>query len=155
MRTTKMRNICYIIVKENRMQSERKEIKMTKFFSILFNLIYAVAFGAVAVIIYTQAAESENGVGIFNYIFIAFLAYLSLHSFITIIKKLRALSGASIIGGAFAIKRDIPILAITIGIAASEITDFPLSTNGIIYIALSVIGIIGVICTASVAKKYF
>ena len=90
-----------------------------------------------------------------DYLLFAILGFFALHSLITIFKKLKALSKGSVVGAAFAIKRDLPLVAIVISLAASGITDFPWNSETVLYIVLSVIGIIGVICTASVAKKFF
>ena len=128
---------------------------MVKFFSILFNLIYAVTFGGITFVCYSNMMAEHGGFRIFPVILMCFTAYFAIDSFITIFKKLTALSKGSVIKGAFAIKRDIPMLAITIAIAANSISDNLWSVNTLIYVVLSVIGIIGVICTASVAKKFF
>ena len=126
---------------------------MTKFLSILFNLVYAVMFGLLAVSLYISM-KNDGGYKLLPCLLICFVGYLALHSLSTIFKKLSALSKGSVIKGAFAIKRDLPLLAINIGIAANGITDIPWSAETTIYVIMSVLGIIGIICTASVAKKY-
>lgn len=127
---------------------------MTKFLSILFNLVLLVSLVMVIVENFAIPLLDGTGVEFIDYILVAFLVYFALYLLITIIKKLRALSKESIIGSAFAIKRDIIPVAIVIGATVSEVTSNPFSPNSVVYIVLSVLGIIGIICTASVAKKY-
>ena len=128
---------------------------MIKFFSILYNLIYAVFFGAFAVEIYSALSNAGSGVEIMLLLLLVWVVYMSLHSILNIFKKMRALSKGSVIGGAFAIRRDLPLLLTNISAAAMGVTDIPWSFETWAYVIMSVIGIIGIICTASVAKKYF
>ena len=127
---------------------------MTKFLSILFNLVYAVMFGLLASSLYINMMN-DGGYKLLPCLLICFAGYLAIHSLNTIFKKLSAFAKGSVVKGAVAIKRDLPLLAINIGIAANGITDIPWSAETTIYVIMSVFGIIGIICTASVARKYF
>ena len=121
---------------------------MLKFLSILYNILYALLYGYYTIFGAVTMIKDGEPIDLMFWLVLAIIASTVFQAIITMIKKMRALSKKSIVTGAFAIRRDIPLLIANFAIIAPGITEDPLSFETELNLFLFAFGIIGIICTA-------
>ena len=128
---------------------------MIVFLSVLFNILICIASAVISVLGYfSYLAETDTTYQILTLIILVILPIvLCLYSLWCLIKKLTALKKDSIIRSAFAIKKDLPLVAGCFALTAEFHTVNPLSLYSILLAILSILGVVGLICTASVVRK--
>ena len=128
---------------------------MVVFLSVLFNILVCIASAVISVGGYfSYLAERVDTYKLITLIVLVILpVLLFLYSLWCLIKKLVALKKDSIIRSAFAIKKDLPLVAGCFALTAEFHTANPLSLYSILLAILSILGVVGLICTASVVRK--